>query len=103
MPVDPGKAAALYLEAASRARMPGLAPREGQAGGEFASLVKEAVAAASEAVRQSEGTSLKAIAGEADLTEVVAAVSNAELTLRTVIAVRDRVIQAYQEILRMPI
>jgi flagellar hook-basal body complex protein FliE len=34
---------------------------------------------------------------------VVTAVTNAELTLETVVAVRDRVVQAYQDILRMPI
>ena len=31
------------------------------------------------------------------------AVTNAEITLQTVVSIRDRVIQAYQEILRMPI
>ncbi len=35
--------------------------------------------------------------------DVVQAVSNAELTLQTVVAVRDRVVNAYQEIMRMPI
>ena len=44
-----------------------------------------------------------AIAGEADVTDVVMAVTNAETTLQTVVAVRDRVMAAYQEILRMPI
>jgi flagellar biosynthetic protein FliQ len=34
---------------------------------------------------------------------VVEAVNAAELTLQTVVAVRDRMIAAYQEILRMPI
>ena len=45
----------------------------------------------------------KAVAGEADILEVVSAVSNAEMTLQTVVAVRDRVLGAYQEIMRMPI
>ena len=44
-----------------------------------------------------------AAAGKADVNEVITAVSEAELTLQTVVALRDRVIQAYQEILRMPI
>jgi flagellar hook-basal body complex protein FliE len=35
--------------------------------------------------------------------DVVTAVSNAEMTLQTVVAVRDRVLNAYQEIMRMPI
>jgi flagellar hook-basal body complex protein FliE len=34
---------------------------------------------------------------------VVTAVAEADLTLQTVVAVRDRVIEAYQNIMRMPI
>jgi flagellar hook-basal body complex protein FliE len=34
---------------------------------------------------------------------VVTAVSNAEVTLQTVVAVRDRVVAAYLDILKMPI
>lgn len=45
----------------------------------------------------------RAHSGAADLTDVVTAVGKAELTLQTVVAVRDKVIQAYQEVLRMPI
>ena len=54
-------------------------------------------------MRQGEAETLKAAAGKADVTDVVTAVAEAEVTLQTVVAVRDRVIQAYQEILRMPI
>jgi flagellar hook-basal body complex protein FliE len=46
---------------------------------------------------------MQALAGQADLTDVVIAVTNAEVTLQTVVAIRDRVIQAYQEIIRMPL
>jgi len=45
----------------------------------------------------------QAVTGQAELMDVVTAVSNAEVTLQTVVAVRDRVMSAYQEILRMPI
>ena len=38
----------------------------------------------------------------ANLQEVVEAVNAAEITLQTVVAVRDRMITAYQEIIRMP-
>jgi flagellar hook-basal body complex protein FliE len=44
-----------------------------------------------------------AAAGEAELLDVVTAVSAAEISLETVVAVRDEVVRAYQEILRMPI
>lgn len=44
-----------------------------------------------------------AIQGQANMIDVVTSVSSAEASLETVIAVRDQVIQAYQEIMRMPI
>ncbi len=43
------------------------------------------------------------IAGTANLTDVVTAVNRAELALQTTTAIRDRVVQAYQDIMRMPI
>ena len=43
------------------------------------------------------------IAGTGDLTDVVTAVNRAELALQTTTAIRDRVVQAYQDIMRMPI
>lgn len=47
--------------------------------------------------------STKSIAKEADMHDMIVAVSNAELTLNAVVAVRDRVINAYQDIIKMPI
>ncbi len=44
-----------------------------------------------------------AIQGQGNMIDVVTSVSSAEASLETVIAVRDQVIQAYQEIMRMPI
>ena len=41
--------------------------------------------------------------GGGNLTDVVTALSRAELTLQTATAVRDRVVQAYQDIMKMPI
>lgn len=56
-----------------------------------------------QANRVAEKVGMDAIAGKAELTEVVAALAHAESTLQTVVTVRDKMIQAYQEILRMPI
>ncbi len=50
-----------------------------------------------------EKQTMLAAAGQANVTDVVTAVSAAEVTLQAVTAVRDRVISAYQEIMRMPI
>ncbi|MBM3555180.1 MAG: flagellar hook-basal body complex protein FliE [Alphaproteobacteria bacterium] len=69
----------------------------------FADMVASAAKDAVATGHKGEGTSMQGIAKQADLVDVVTAVSNAELTLQTVVTVRDRVIQAYQDIIRMPI
>jgi flagellar hook-basal body complex protein FliE len=43
------------------------------------------------------------ISGTGNLTDVVTAVNRAELALQTTTAIRDRVVQAYQDIMKMPI
>ncbi len=69
----------------------------------FADLMKQSVKDSVETMKAGETMSAKAVTGEADLTDVVQAVTSAELTLQTVTAVRDKVISAYQDIMRMPI
>lgn len=54
-------------------------------------------------LRGGEQMTARAALGKADLTDVITAVTNAEVTLQTVTTVRDKVVSAYQEILRMPI
>ena len=71
--------------------------------GNFADLMKSLANEAITQNRYAEQTSQRAIAGEASLSEVVEAIANAEATLRTVTTIRDRVVSAYQEILRTPI
>lgn len=69
----------------------------------FGSMVDSLVGQTGEAMAAAEKTSIEAVTGNADLVDVVTAVSNAEMVLESVTAVRDRVISAYQEIMRMPI
>jgi flagellar hook-basal body complex protein FliE len=52
---------------------------------------------------KSEDLSTKALSGKADLSDVVTAVANAETALNTVVTIRDKVINAYQDIIKMPI
>jgi flagellar hook-basal body complex protein FliE len=80
----------------------------GQAGGasggeDFAGLVGRALQGAIATGHQADSQAAQAISGHGDLTHVVTAVSQAELALQTTVAVRDRVIQAYQDIIKMPI
>ena len=95
-------AANAYASAAQTGSAPGMEAR-GNAGGGFADMVGKAMGEAIGTLRQSETASMKGVAREADLLDVVNAVSNAEVTLQTVVAVRDKVVSAYQEIMRMPI
>lgn len=71
--------------------------------GSFAQMVRAAAQDVVQRGREAEAVTADAIAGKADLADVVQAVTNAELTLQTAVAVRDRVLTAYQEIMRMPI
>ncbi len=103
MPVSFSNAVNAYAKAVARQGQAGLESRAEPGGGDFAGLVRDAVQSTTESLRQGETMSAAAVAGSADLTSIVTAVTNAELTLQTVVAVRDRVIQAYQEIVRMPI
>lgn len=72
-------------------------------GPSFADMIGEGLQSAVEASHHAEEMSLKGIAGQAELTDVVTAVNNAEIMLQTVVTVRDRVLQAYQDVMRMPI
>lgn len=81
------------------------APRASAPGGaeSFGDLVADALAAARETGLEAEQTATRALAGEVGLQEVVTSITSAELTLQTVVALRDRVISAYNDIMRMPI
>ncbi len=69
----------------------------------FETFLKGELETAANTMRAGEAESVKALTGRADLQQVVEAVTQAELSLQKVTAVRDRVIAAYQEIMRMPI
>jgi flagellar hook-basal body complex protein FliE len=71
--------------------------------GSFGNMLQRAMQGVVDAGHQADAQAVQGIAGHANLTEVVTAVSRAQLALQTTTAVRDRVVQAYQEILRMPI
>ena len=69
----------------------------------FGGALSRALEGVVQSGHDADAKSMQAIAGTGDLTDVVAAVSRAELALQTTTAIRDRVVQAYQDIMRMPI
>jgi flagellar hook-basal body complex protein FliE len=92
-----------YARTVQNATKPGIAARDTGQEDEFADLVKGAIREAVAIGKESERQSLSAVKDQADLSEVVTAVAEAELTLQTVVTVRDKVIEAYKEIIKMPI
>ena len=96
-------AAQAYARAAQIADVPELSGSNETQGPSFSSLVKNAMAEAETIGKGAEATSAAHLAGKGELIDVVTALTAAEASLETVVAVRDRVISAYQEISRMPI
>lgn len=93
------QALAAYRAAAMQGGQASAAP----AAGGFDSLLKAELQQALGALERGERASIGGVTGALGIQEVVEAITTAELTLQKVTAVRDRVITAYQEIMRMPI
>ena len=69
----------------------------------FAGMVNNALDDSISVMRKGEATASASLVGDVSLEELAAAVNNAEVALKTVVAVRDRVLSAYQDIIKMPI
>lgn len=72
-------------------------------GGNFSDFLTSAVKDSISTIKQGEMATTQQVAGKANIIDVVAQVNSAEAALNTVVAVRDKVVQAYQSILNMPI
>lgn len=82
-----------------------LSPASAAKGGEstFGSLLKDALGGVLDAGRKSDAQSQALAAGKANVVDVVTAVAETEVAVQALVSVRDKVIQAYEEIMRMPI
>jgi len=54
-------------------------------------------------LKNGEETAKQALGGQADPASVVQALAASEIAIETAVSVRDKVVEAYQEILRMPV
>ena len=69
----------------------------------FGALLKDALGQVTEAGHHGAGLRIRSVAGKADMVDVVTAVSETEAAVETMVAVRNKVIEAYQSIMSMPI
>jgi len=75
----------------------------GGSDGDFGTTLQRTLQGAVDNFHAADAKTAEALTGGGNLTDVVTALSRAELTLQTATAVRDRVVQAYQDIMKMPI
>ncbi len=71
--------------------------------GDFANMVNNVIDETANSVQHGERMASASLVGDVSLEELAVAVNNAEVALKTVVAVRDRMISAYQDIMKMPI
>ena len=108
MAVLPAAAAAAYQSIANMggsAAGTGIVPADisSTGAGSFSDFLSGAVKDSIGTLKQGEAAATKQISGQANIVDVVNSVNSAEITLDTVVAVRDKVVAAYQSIMNMPI
>jgi flagellar hook-basal body complex protein FliE len=96
MVITPSAAAEAY----SRTAGGGLS---GEGSTSFGSVMTQALEQAVQTGHTADDQAMQALSGGGNLTQVVTALSHAEMTLQAATAIRDRVVQAYQDIMKMPI
>jgi flagellar hook-basal body complex protein FliE len=104
---SPTAAANAYASLARLTESSGLTKPAGagetSSGPNFGELVKEAIGSMTQASHASDVQSQQMAAGKANIIDVVTAVSETEVAIDTLVSVRDKVVAAYEEIMRMPI
>ena len=103
MSIDALRAAQTYAQVAQVGANALQAEAAPVAKADFSAMVKSAVIETTTALNAGEAAAMQVANGDAGLVDVVTAISAAEVSLETAIAIRNRVIEAYQEIVRMPI
>ncbi len=104
MTISPSGAAQAYARVAggdSSAGPQANGAADGQDG--FGAVLGRVVDGVVQAGHQADAQAVTAINGGGNYTAVATAVAHAELSLQTAVAIRDKVVQAYQDVMRMPI
>ncbi len=96
MEIGPLSAARLYDSAK-------LATEPDKTGSSAANTFGKIASDFAQTLQQGENTAKAAITGNADMPTLVEALAKSELAVQTAVTVRDKVVSAYQEILRMPV
>jgi flagellar hook-basal body complex protein FliE len=71
--------------------------------GSFGAMLKDAIGSVMDAGRKSDVQTMQMATGKSNVMDVVTAVAETDVAVSTLVSVRDRVIQSYEDIMRMPI
>lgn len=96
-------AAGSYAAAQRLATFDKAIPAVQQPQDQFASLVRESMQSVSQGANAADRSMVSAIKGGGDLLDVVTAVAESETAVQTLVSVRDRMIAAYEDVMRMAI
>ena len=80
---------------------PAKAPK--RAAQSFGALLKDAIGSVLDAGKKSDAQTVAMASGKANVMDVVTAVAETDVAVSTLVSVRDRVIQSYEDIMKMPI
>jgi flagellar hook-basal body complex protein FliE len=106
IPMSPAAAANAYAALGRLGAEPGNLARGTDAaasGPDFSSILKDVIHAVSEAGAKADTQAQSVAMGKANMVDVVTAVTESETAIATLVSVRDKVIAAYEDILKMPI
>ncbi|MGA2290026.1 flagellar hook-basal body complex protein FliE [Bradyrhizobium sp.] len=82
----------------------GGAGKGSEAGGpSFGSMLKDAIGSVIDAGRKSDAQTVAMTSGKANVMDVVTAVAETDVAVSTLVSVRDKVIQSYEDIMKMQI
>jgi len=102
-PISAASAYANMARLATNNPMGGGASAATDSGTSFASVLKHAIGEVDQIGRKSDAQTRAAATGSANMVDVVTAVSQTEVAIDAVVAVRDKIISAYEDIMKMPI
>ena len=100
---SPTVAANAYAALAKMTSGAGAAKGAETGGQSFGALLKDALGSVMDAGRKSDAQTVAMTSGKSNVMDVVTAVAETDVAVSTLVSVRDRVIQSYEDIMKMPI
>jgi flagellar hook-basal body complex protein FliE len=100
---SPTVAANAYANLARILDTAGPGKPSGDSGPSFGAILKDAVASVMESGRKSDAQTVAMASGKANVMDVVTAVAETDVAVSTLVSVRDKVIQSYEDVMKMTI